>query len=411
MMATGELKRPKIAIMESLSLEKLSRALPVYSSRTTLTTNHEAGLSNDSFKQKAYRITSNRFADVKTAFDHLGICPDLILKQNKLKSSFAQSEASALENSKLEFSSGYSIRPSNSFKIIKPVLSLHTESLRQFPCLTERVKQAPLSSHREMSQEKSKLQEISEVPLNAFAKITPRPPPSSYCIKDTKKDSSRGEGSFDSMIDGQKMKDMQLSKVNSTPANIYSQPINPKTIKKSLAAENIQLGTFFNSAYNKRLESNAKTNLDARVIKNSDQLVGANQLPNLGIENQRCTIAEQQPDTARERRLVVLNKPKQPKNRYKLQKIKWEGENWEDLNKSLCFIKLLGSGAFAKVYRALELEDKRELAVKVIDKKKIDENKWRKLIEKELEINSIIQHKNICAFYRMIETSTKVVFL
>ena len=95
---------------------------------------------------------------------------------------------------------------------------------------------------------------------------------------------------------------------------------------------------------------------------------------------------------------------------FSLQTIQWEGTDFPEIHKRLIFSKVLGSGAFAKVYQAIDVPTGHHVAVKVMDKNTIRNHKWKRLIEKELEILSIINHPNICSFYRMVETETKVVY-
>ena len=71
------------------------------------------------------------------------------------------------------------------------------------------------------------------------------------------------------------------------------------------------------------------------------------------------------------------------------------------------YIEKLGSGAFGTVFRAIYLEQNREVAVKVIDKTK---NKFKNLNRLKLEINILkqLKHKNLLEFINCIETNSKM---
>lgn len=88
--------------------------------------------------------------------------------------------------------------------------------------------------------------------------------------------------------------------------------------------------------------------------------------------------------------------------------ISWIGDVWPDIYKEIEFIKLIGQGSFAKVYSASDLQSKRKVAVKVVDKRKVTEINCRKMIDKELEIISSIDHPNIVKFHRLIEDKKRV---
>jgi len=71
------------------------------------------------------------------------------------------------------------------------------------------------------------------------------------------------------------------------------------------------------------------------------------------------------------------------------------------------YIEKISSGSFGTVFRAIYLEQDREVAVKVIDKTKY---KFKNLNRLKLEINILkqLKHKNILEFINCIETNTKM---
>ena len=71
------------------------------------------------------------------------------------------------------------------------------------------------------------------------------------------------------------------------------------------------------------------------------------------------------------------------------------------------YIEKIASGSFGTVFRAIYLEQDREVAVKVIDKTK---HKFKNLNRLKLEINILkqLKHKNIVEFINCIETNSKM---
>lgn len=92
----------------------------------------------------------------------------------------------------------------------------------------------------------------------------------------------------------------------------------------------------------------------------------------------------------------------------KRPEIKWVGESWPDIYQEIEFTKVIGQGSFAKVYSAIDLQTRQRVAVKVIDKRKVGEINCRKMVDKELEVVSALDHPNIVKFHRLIEDKKRV---
>ncbi|XP_076910999.1 CBL-interacting serine/threonine-protein kinase 11-like [Bidens hawaiensis] len=74
--------------------------------------------------------------------------------------------------------------------------------------------------------------------------------------------------------------------------------------------------------------------------------------------------------------------------------------------------KLLGCGAFAKVYHARDLATGQSLAVKVFNKQKITNNtSLMTNIEREIDIMRRLRHPNIVKLYEVLATKTKIYFV
>ncbi|KAK1412729.1 hypothetical protein QVD17_34206 [Tagetes erecta] len=74
--------------------------------------------------------------------------------------------------------------------------------------------------------------------------------------------------------------------------------------------------------------------------------------------------------------------------------------------------KLLGCGAFAKVYHARDIVSGQSLAVKVFNKQKITSNTiLMSNIEREINIMRRLRHPNIVKLYEVLATKTKIYFI
>jgi calcium/calmodulin-dependent protein kinase I len=70
------------------------------------------------------------------------------------------------------------------------------------------------------------------------------------------------------------------------------------------------------------------------------------------------------------------------------------------------FIEYLASGSFGTVIKAICLENNKEVAVKVINKK--DKHKNINRLKQEINILKQLKHKHIVEFYGFIETNSKI---
>ncbi|CAN4115780.1 unnamed protein product [Withania somnifera] len=73
--------------------------------------------------------------------------------------------------------------------------------------------------------------------------------------------------------------------------------------------------------------------------------------------------------------------------------------------------KLLGCGAFAKVYHAREIGNGQSVAVKVINKKRISNPTLMTNIKREISIMRRLCHPNIVKLYEVLATKTKIYFI
>lgn len=75
--------------------------------------------------------------------------------------------------------------------------------------------------------------------------------------------------------------------------------------------------------------------------------------------------------------------------------------------------KLLGCGAFAKVYHAREINNGRSVAIKVINKKNLSNKDGipDKHIEREVSVMRQLQHPYIVRLYEVLATKTKIYFV
>ncbi|KAF3657940.1 CBL-interacting serine/threonine-protein kinase 19 [Capsicum annuum] len=73
--------------------------------------------------------------------------------------------------------------------------------------------------------------------------------------------------------------------------------------------------------------------------------------------------------------------------------------------------KLLGCGAFAKVYHAREIQNGQSVAVKVINKKRIVNTTLMTNIKREISIMRRLYHPNIVKLFEVLATKTKIYFI
>ncbi len=92
-----------------------------------------------------------------------------------------------------------------------------------------------------------------------------------------------------------------------------------------------------------------------------------------------------------------------------LQTVKWNAPSWPRIEEEIRVDKLLGQGSFAKVYQGVDLNGKAIVAIKILDKRKIAELGFQKMVEKEIEIIQLVQNSHICRFERMLEDAKRVV--
>jgi tRNA A-37 threonylcarbamoyl transferase component Bud32 len=83
--------------------------------------------------------------------------------------------------------------------------------------------------------------------------------------------------------------------------------------------------------------------------------------------------------------------------------ILWKEDLKLNVEDELTFTSCLGQGSFAKVYEGYDKRNKMNVAIKVIDKRKVLEPKRRALIQTEINILSKMKHRNIGEYYRLIE--------
>ncbi|KHN01893.1 CBL-interacting serine/threonine-protein kinase 11 [Glycine soja] len=88
----------------------------------------------------------------------------------------------------------------------------------------------------------------------------------------------------------------------------------------------------------------------------------------------------------------------------------------EEENKTALFGKyevgrLLGCGAFAKVYHARNTETGQSVAVKVISKKKLNSSGLASNVKREISIMSRLHHPNIVKLHEVLATKTKIYFI
>lgn len=88
--------------------------------------------------------------------------------------------------------------------------------------------------------------------------------------------------------------------------------------------------------------------------------------------------------------------------------ISWRDDVVLDIEKELTFTNCVGQGSFAKVYEGVDRKSKQQVAIKVIDKRKIVDVKRRQLIQTEVNLLARMKHRHISEFYRIIEDHKRI---
>lgn len=73
--------------------------------------------------------------------------------------------------------------------------------------------------------------------------------------------------------------------------------------------------------------------------------------------------------------------------------------------------RLLGCGAFAKVYHARDVRTGQSVAIKIINKKKLSNSNLASNIKREISIMRRLNHPNIVKLYEVLATKTKIYFV
>ena len=70
--------------------------------------------------------------------------------------------------------------------------------------------------------------------------------------------------------------------------------------------------------------------------------------------------------------------------------------------------KTLGEGTFGKVKRAVNTEDQRVVAIKVLDKDKIQKQNMGSQIKKEISIMKMVKHPHVVELVEVLASKTKI---
>ncbi|KAJ4839693.1 CBL-interacting protein kinase 10 [Turnera subulata] len=73
--------------------------------------------------------------------------------------------------------------------------------------------------------------------------------------------------------------------------------------------------------------------------------------------------------------------------------------------------RMLGQGNFAKVYYARNISTGKSVAIKVIDKEKVQRAELMEQIRREISVMSLVKHSNVLQLYEVMATKTKIYFV
>lgn len=100
-------------------------------------------------------------------------------------------------------------------------------------------------------------------------------------------------------------------------------------------------------------------------------------------------------------------------------RITYSSENFISILDKFIFGDCLGQGSFARVYSAYDKENNRKVAIKVIDKSKLSNEKRRLMAQMEIDAMKVLQEarkskidgENICELLAVLEDSKRVRFI
>ncbi|XP_051135360.1 CBL-interacting protein kinase 5-like [Andrographis paniculata] len=72
--------------------------------------------------------------------------------------------------------------------------------------------------------------------------------------------------------------------------------------------------------------------------------------------------------------------------------------------------KLIGQGSFAKVHHARDVKTGRSVAIKIIDKEKIEKVGLMDQIKREISVMRLVQHPNVVQLYEVMASKSKIYF-
>ena len=79
-----------------------------------------------------------------------------------------------------------------------------------------------------------------------------------------------------------------------------------------------------------------------------------------------------------------------------------------DIDDFISFGECTGQGGFAKVYEGYDKQDKREIAIKIMEKTVLINRKKKDIVKREISTLKLFDHTNICKYYKLLEDNLKV---
>lgn len=83
-------------------------------------------------------------------------------------------------------------------------------------------------------------------------------------------------------------------------------------------------------------------------------------------------------------------------------------EDYEKASAGYQIQETLGKGNFGQVRRAVHIDSQIQVAVKILDKTKVDMNKDCERVKREIEILAKIDHPNIAYLYEVLSVLTRL---
>lgn len=168
-----------------------------------------------------------------------------------------------------------------------------------------------------------------------------------------------------------------------------------------------------------RSQNNSQINLDGQqyvsgILSTKNSIIQKNHtlksIENSPIYNKHGKNPLKNPSNLTVGQHHQLKTQKSTASTWKTIKLQWNASEaaYPNINKELQAISVQGKGSFATVYEAYDKRLKYNVAVKVYEKKDLNQPDRKSFVQNEVDIMANINHKYIAKYYRILEDSKAI---